>query len=144
MLWAGSRQVISHVFSSQLHERGYIIYEFQVFIENLCKNKLFKIAKTFNSTHRLLDDINPKNNFGNLNLYKYSIYSPGLIINKENTDNYRTSMLEIDMYADYETKRFTTFLFDKRDKFGSTLLLKIHQLIVISTIGLYIMYSQRK
>ena len=115
-----------------------------MFIENLCKNKLFKIAKTFNSTHRLLDDINPKNNFGNLNLYKDSIYSPGLIINKENTDNYRTSMLEIDMYADYETKRFTTFLFDKRDKFGSTLLLKIHQLIVISTIGLYIMYSQRK
>ena len=89
-----------------------------VFIEKLCKDKKFKLARTFNNTHRFLDDINPKNNSGNFNLYKDSIYSPGLIINKENTDNSRTSMLEIDMFIDINIKRFTTFLYDKRDKFG--------------------------
>ena len=48
---------------------------------------------------------------------KDNIYSPGLIINKENTGILSTSMLEIDMFVDKRTKKFTTFLYDKRDKF---------------------------
>ena len=101
------------------YQANLVLYKDEfVFIEKLCKNKFSKIAKTFNDTHRFLDDINPKNNYGNFNLYKDSIYSPGLIINKENADNSRTSMLEIDMFVEIESKKFTTFLYDKRDKFG--------------------------
>ena len=33
------------------------------------------------------------------------------------TGNLSTSMLEIDMFVDKRTKKFTTFLYDKRDKF---------------------------
>ena len=47
-----------------------------VFIEKLWKYKKLNLAMTFYNTHRFLDDINPKNNSGNFNLYKDSIYSP--------------------------------------------------------------------
>ena len=33
------------------------------------------------------------------------------------TGNLSTSMLEIDMFVDKRTKKFTTFLYDERDKF---------------------------
>lgn len=86
-----------------------------IFIEKLCRNKQLSIAKTFNHTHRYIDDINPKNNKENFNKYKAEIYSKGLIINKENIGTQHTSMLEIDMIIKNNT--FETKLYDKRDDF---------------------------
>jgi hypothetical protein len=65
-----------------------------------------------------MDDTNPKNNFGNFAKYKDSIYPPGLIINKENSGQSSTSMLEIDISIDPTSKKFVTQLYDKRNDFG--------------------------
>ena len=43
-------------------------------------------AKILNDTHRFFDDIHPKNNFDNFKFYKHSIYFPGMIIIKENSE----------------------------------------------------------
>ena len=88
------------------------------FIEDLCRQKEFAMAKSFEHTHRYLDDINPKNNFGNFAKFKDSIYAPGLTINKENTGILNTSMLDIDMTIDPNTSQITTNLYDKRNSFG--------------------------
>ena len=87
-------------------------------MEKLCKDKKFHIAKKFTDTHRFLDDINPKNNHSYFSNYKDFIYSPGLVINKENEGTTHTSILEIDMSIDQQSKTFTTNLFDKRDSFN--------------------------
>ena len=89
-----------------------------VFMEGLCREKKFAEAKSFNHTHRYLDDINPKNNHGNFAKYKDTIYAPGLTINKENNGTLTTSMLDIDMTIDPVTKQFSTKLYDKRNDFG--------------------------
>ena len=88
------------------------------FIDDLCRRKQFNTAKSFEHTHRYLDDINPKNNFGNFAKFKDSIYAPGLQINKENIGTTHTSMLDIDMHIDTNTQIFTTNLYDKRNSFG--------------------------
>ena len=88
------------------------------FIDDLCRKKQYSTAKSFENTHRYLDDINPKNNFGNFAKFKDTIYAPGLVINKENDGTYHTSMLDIDMTIDPSTKQFTTKLYDKRNSFG--------------------------
>ncbi len=89
-----------------------------IFIEKLCRDKDFATARTFNHTHRYQDDVNPKNNFNNFNKYKDTIYSPGLTINKENIGQTSTSILEIDMVIDPDSKQFHTSLYDKRTNFG--------------------------
>ena len=88
------------------------------FIENLCQKKQYNTARTFEYTHRYLDDINPKNNFGNFAKFKDSIYAPGLVINKENDGTFNTSMLDIDMTIDPTFNKFNTKLYDKRNSFG--------------------------
>ena len=88
------------------------------FIDELCRQKQFKTAKSFEHTHRYLDDINPKNNFGNFAKFKDSIYAPGLQINKENTGSSHTSMLDINMDIDPTFQTFSTYLYDKRNSFG--------------------------
>ena len=65
-----------------------------------------------------VDDINPKNNFGNFAKFKDSIYAPGLQINKENTGSSHTSMLDINMDIDPTFHTFSTYLYDKRNSFG--------------------------
>ena len=88
------------------------------FIETLCREKKFTTAKSFEHTHKYLDDINPKNNFGNFSKYKDTIYASGLTINKENQGILSTSMLDIDMSIDPKTCQITSKLYDKRNAFG--------------------------
>ena len=89
-----------------------------VFIETLLRQKRWNEARTFNHVHRYIDDTNPKNNFGNFAKFKDSIYPPGLIVNKENSGQSSTSMLEIDISIDPSSHKFVTKLYDKRNDFG--------------------------
>ena len=87
-----------------------------MFIDKLRREKKYDVARSFNHTHRYIDDVNCKNNKGNFDKYKSEIYSKGLIVNKENIGNIHTSMLEIDMTV--TNKMFVTKLYDKRDDFN--------------------------
>ena len=64
---------------------------------------------------------------------------------KDNADNCRKS-LEIDKFIEIETIKFTTFLYDKRDKFSFPIVKypSLNNNIHRRTVYNMIMYSQRK
>ena len=82
-------------------------------------DKLYKIdyfsAKRLNNTFRLIDDITSVNSDGVFQEHVGNIYPDSLVLNKENVEDTRAHVLDLDISV--VDGRFIVGVFDKRDEF---------------------------
>ena len=85
------------------------------FMEGLTKTDYGK-AKKYNNSERYIDNLNIINNDGQLEQNIHNIYPAELILNKENTEDWRATFLDLDI--EIKDRRITTKTYDKRDAFS--------------------------
>lgn len=93
-------------------------YEFD-FLNSTLKQKDFTTLHKFKKCHRYIDDLLAVNNDGTLEDYKARIYPQELTLSSEDKSDQEVNYLDLHLKIENSTINYQ--LYDKRDKFGFTI-----------------------